>query len=231
MKLESLKRLSMLGLLAVAMALNTACTEKKETGTPVVVVGRDAQAADPNGVTASSAGLKLNGWVVTSPTYQTDFQDLVNGFVDAVLPPNYLGYVAADASGGTGVYIGGKVELQTGVLNTASTARMNIRTDSKIVVVIYDEYTGRTDASGKKVPPVQRYYYQASGYVQGNQVYLKFVHPKFGSVLLEGSFDGTTVTGDFSYDNSVRYDGSTTGTSAGTIGSFQVPTCQFFRCK
>ena len=97
------------------------------------------------------------------------------------------------------------------------------------LIAIYDEFTGRPDASGKTVEPISRYLTQASGYVQGNRAYLKFTDA-LGSIEFDGTFDAKTFEGEVTYDNVKRYDGQGTG-AAGNLGWVQVPTCQFFRCR
>jgi len=205
--------------------LSLAGCSKEEGATPIV--GRNGQA-----ISAAAAGgiTTLNGWVIVDASQQDLFQDAVTGFVEAFMPAEYLGFVSGRASGGTGFFVGGKVELQTGILSaTATNPQTNVRTDSKLLVAIYDEFTGRPDASGKNVEPIARYLSQASGYVQGNRAYLKFTD-SLGSIEIDGTFDANTFEGTVSYDNIRRHDGQGEG-AAGNLGWVQVPTCQFFRCR
>jgi hypothetical protein len=202
-----------------------ACGKKEEGATPIV--GRNGQA-----ISAAAAGgiTSLNGWVRVEASEQDSFQDALTGLIEAVLPPEYLGFVSGRATGGTGLFLGGKVELQTGILSaTASNPQTNVRTDSKLLIAIYDEFTGRPDASGKNVEPIARYLSQASGYVQGNRAYLKFTD-SLGSIEIDGTFDANTFAGTMTYDNIRRYDGQGQG-AAGNLGWVEVPTCQFFRCR
>ncbi len=216
---SSMKNVVALMLAAVSLA---ACS-KEEGATPIT--GRNGQAIS----VAAAAGISLNGWVIVEASQQDMFQDAVSGLIEAAMAPEYLGFVSGRASGGTGVFMGGKVELQTGILNTSNNAQTNIRTDSKLLIAIYDEFTGRPDASGKTVEPISRYLTQASGYVQGNRAYLKFTDA-LGSIEFDGTFDAKTFEGEVTYDNVKRYDGQGTG-AAGNLGWVQVPTCQFFRCR
>lgn len=204
--------------------LSLAGCSKEEGATPIM--GRNGQA-----ISAAAAGgiTGLNGWVIANASQQTEFQDGVTGFIEASMPPEYLGFVSVLATGGTGVFLGGKLELQTGILNTSNNAQTNLRTDSKLLIAIYDEYTGRPDASGQNVEPIARYFSQASGYVQGNRAYLKFTD-SLGSVTIDGTFDANTFEGVMTYDNARRYDGQGDGEN-GELGWVQVPTCQFFRCR
>ncbi|MBN8541394.1 MAG: hypothetical protein J0L82_13460 [Deltaproteobacteria bacterium] len=204
--------------------LSLAACSKEEGSTPIM--GRNGQAIN----IAAAAGISLNGWVIVDASQQDLFQDAVTGFVEAAMPAEYLGYVSGRATGGTGFFVGGKVELQTGILSaTASNPQTNVRLDSKLLVGIYDEFTGRPDASGKVVEPISRYLTQSSGYVQGNRAILKFTD-SLGSIEIDGTFDSNTFEGTVTYDNLRRHDGQGEG-AAGNIGWIQVPTCQFFRCR
>lgn len=220
--LSSIKNVVALLLATVSLA---ACGKKEDGATPIM--GRNGQA-----ISAAAAGgiTSLNGWVIADASQQDAFQDAVTRLVEAVMAPEYLGFVSVRATGGTGVYLGGKVELQTGILSaTASNPQTNVRTDSKLLIAIYDEFTGRPDASGKNVEPIARYLSQASGYVQGNRAYLKFTD-SLGSIEIDGTFDAKTFEGIMTYENARRYDGQGGGGNI-ELGWVQVPTCQFFRCR
>lgn len=203
----------------------TACQDNKGA-TPIT--GRAPQIA--GGVVAPTGRtVTLNGWVVSQESYQQAFQDTVSGFVEAELAPEYLGFVSATGQGGTGFFIGGDVPLQTGILNTTNNPQVNIQSGSYLLVGIYDEFANRPDATGKVVGPYGREFKAASGYVQGNRAYIKFTN-QFGMVEMNGTFDAQVFQGSFHYENLMRWDKSTPG-AAGDIGTFQVPTCQFFRCQ
>lgn len=180
---------------------------------------------------AQQNGLGLTGNVTDVSGQQSVFQNAVNGYLESLAAPEDIGYIAGNATGGTGVFLGGKVELQTGVLNPAGNTRIDIRGDSKLLVMIWDQYAGKNDPStGKPVFPYGQSYSSASGYVQGNYAYIKFTNER-GSVILEGNFSAQSFYGAFEYDNTRRWDGNNQDVSAGEIGRFHVPTCQFFRCQ
>jgi hypothetical protein len=222
---KSPMRMQKIVLLLISVASLAACAKKDgETA-----IGRDVVSMSPTVEWARSVGISANGTVSASASQQSLFQDGVEGYVDAMLPAEYLGFVSATATNGTGFFFGAKVALQTGVLNpSASSAQINIRPDSKLYTEIRDEYTDRLDSAGEKVPAIVRGFVTASGYVQGNRAYLKFTD-KYGSVVMEGTFNATNFVGLFFYDNVL-----TAGTgpiAAGEVGQFEVPTCQFFRCQ
>ena len=219
----SIRKLLVLMLSVVSLS---ACAKKDgETG-----IGRDTTSMAPTIAWAQSVGISANGTVSAQSSQQSLFQDGVAGYIDAMLPAEYLGFVSATTSNGTGFFLGAKVELQTGVLNpAANSAQINVRTDSKLYTEVRDEYTDRLDSAGQKVPAIARGFVSASGYVQGNRAYLKFTD-KYGSVEMDGTFNASTFIGTFSYDN-VMTAGESGRTAAGTVGQFQVPTCQFFQCQ
>ncbi len=214
------------GALFVMVAL-IGCS-KEDGATPIT--GRSPHLVGAGSVkTPTGQTVGLNGWVISDAANQDGFQDAVTGFVEADMAPEYLGYVSARGTGGTGVFIGGYVPLQSGLLSTSNNAQVNVRSDSYFLIAIYDEYANRPDASGKVVGPYAREFTSATGYVQGNRAYLKFTNA-MGSIELEGTFDQSTFQGNVYYDNIRSWNGQGQG-AAGNMGWFQVPTCQFFQCR
>jgi hypothetical protein len=209
---------------AALVVLSTLSACSKDQG--ATAVGRTDAAAN---VWAAANGIILNGNLTDGSASQSTWQDAISGFTEAKYPPDYLGFVSTTASGGTGAFLGGRVELQTGVLNAAGSQVANIRADSKLLVEIHDEFTDRLDASGQMVKPLWRAFTAASGNVQGNRAVIRFTD-EYGSVTLDGTFSGQLFYGTFQYDNARTWDNTGTG-AAGTVGNFRLPTCQFFRCQ
>jgi hypothetical protein len=219
---------SVLFALLVLVAANLTGCSKQDGGTPIT--GRNPQLVGAGSVkTPTGQTIGLNGWIISQSNYQDAFQDAATGFVEADLAPEYLGFVSARGTGGTGIFIGGHVPLQSGLLSPSNNPQVNVRTQSYLLVAIYDEYANRPDSSGRVVGPYAREFTSASGYIQGNRAYLKFTNA-MGSVELEGTFDQNTFQGTVNYDNIRRWDGKGEG-AAGNLGWFQVPTCQFFQCR
>lgn len=212
--------------LLVSVTGLTACGKKEEGAT---IINRGAAATSAVNTWAQNSGIVLNGNVTATAGEQSLFQDALSGFIEGKYAPEALGYVSATYSGGTGVAIGGRVELQSGVLNAGSTAQTNVRSDGKVLIAVYDEFTNRVDGNGELVGPLFRAFTSASGYVQGNRAYLR-LQDEYGSIELEGTFSGQSFYGTFVYDNVRRWDGNGQG-AAGNLGNFHVPTCQFFRCQ
>lgn len=213
---------------ALFMMLALVGCSKEDGATPIT--GRSPHLVGAGSVkTPTGQTVGLNGWVISEAANQDGFQEAVTGFVEADMAPEYLGYVSARGNGGTGVFIGGYVPLQSGLLSTSNNAQVNVRADSYFLIAIYDEFANRPDASGNVVGPYAREFTSATGYVQGNRAYLKFTNA-MGSIELEGTFDQNTFQGNVHYDNIRRWDGQGQGV-AGNMGWFQVPTCQFFQCR
>lgn len=221
-----MKKQTMRSVFSLLLVATTVLGCSKEQGaTPI---DRSNAALAPQAQWAQSAGITLNGDIRGNAS-QNSFQDAVSGFIEGRWAPEVLGYVSSTATGGTGAFLGGRIELQSGILNPSNAVQMNVRADSKLFVAIYDEFTGRPDANGEVVPALSRAFTSATGYVQGNRAYITF-SDEYGSVDLEGTFSGDVFYGRFDYDNTRRWDGAGQG-AAGSIGDFRVPTCQFFRCQ
>ena len=228
----SARWISMASMAAMLFAITlTGLGCSKQDGAVPVGTGRDARAVGTAGVAIAGAGISLNGWVIAPGGEQSLFQESVGGLISATVPESSLGYVSSSASGGTGVFLGGKVELQSGVYNSGSSANSTIRTDSKLMVAVYDEFVGRPDPqTGKPVPAFVLAFAKAEGSVQGTHAVLKFIDDTYGWIQLDGYISGTTFQGEFKYWNYVLYDGTKPGYN-GTLGQFQIPACQFFRCQ
>lgn len=215
------------GLLALVLVLS-ACQKQNESTS--VATQRNSRAVGVNQTTGGVFGSNttLNGYVYADESYQQDFQEAVVGFLDASVSSDYVGYVSAMGRNNTGVFFRGYVELANGPLRGAVNGQVNVQSGSKLVVVVMDEYTGQNDSSGVKIPPFQVPFVNAQGYVSGNNALIRF-QDDYGWVEMRGSFDNSYFRGTISWDNQRRYDGQQG--SAGTLGNFEVPTCEFFRCN
>jgi hypothetical protein len=173
---------------------------------------------------SATTGVELRGAVTTSSSYQNLFQQAVSGLLNSTLPENYVGDVSATASNNTGVFLGGRVTIQGGIFRpSVPNQQLSIAANSSLLVAVYDSYSLSTAS------PIPVYLTTATGTISGNYAKLVF-YDKYGSITLDGQFDQNTFQGTFSYDNQVKYDGSGLG-GAGTLGTFTLPTCQFFVCQ
>jgi hypothetical protein len=210
-------------LLAVLIAIGVSSCQKNDSSSGVTVHGSGTA-----GQNAASAGLTLNGGIYTDASQQSAFQDAVGGFVNAIIDDQqYLGQVSATMQNGTGVLMGGRVNLASGTLRSAGTGQQStINPNSVAYVAVYD---GTKDTNGAALPPIGRYFSNGAGTISGNYATLTFTDD-YGTIRLEGQFDTTKFVGTFSYENQRRFDGTNPG-AAGTMGTFQLPTCQFFTCN
>ncbi|MCM2282938.1 MAG: hypothetical protein NDI61_13945 [Bdellovibrionaceae bacterium] len=227
-----MKKIMFLMLIAV-MGLGTGCGGKNKKAPITNAEGRQGRSGG-DGV-STSTDITLNGGIYQGQDSSSEeFQDVLRGFVNAVIPEDYLGFVNGDFytdDSRTGFVFGGKVYAQSGRITQAgSSGRVAITANSRMLMLIYDEFVGTTDPSGKTVPPIPTFLTSASGYVEGNHAYLKFWDSR-GWVTLDGTFQ---PNGDFhanvAYDNQVRYDGQGAG-GAGDIGFAVIRSCSFFVCN
>lgn len=177
------------------------------------------------GATTTPSGITLNGKVTSDSSYQTQFEQAVKDFLEGSMNPNYVGMVSSQGSDQTGVFVGGKIALQTGqALYPINNGRVDITPTSELFVAVYDKFQDQSNLA--PIPPV--YLKQSSGYVSGNNIYIDF-WDGYGSVHLEGTFDHDYVRATFEFKTTRTYDGRV-GYSE-PLGDLQVPTCQFFRCQ
>jgi hypothetical protein len=176
------------------------------------------------GTVQSAVGnYQISGRITSSSTYQDQFQEAVRSFLSASIGSNYIGYVSATGANNTGVYFGGKVALQSGPLR-GTNQQSAITGNSPIMVAVYDYFPGVSTGG-----PIAVAFANSEGTVSGNYARLRFFDD-YGSVTMEGQFDGNTFTGAFKYETKDIYNG-TDQTLWGTMGDFQIPTCQFFVCQ
>lgn len=221
----------MLILLIATAGIGSGCGNKNNKIPISNAEGRIARAGG-DGLQAST-DISLNGGIYSNESPDS-FQYNVQGFVNSVIPEDYLGFVNGDwnsTDARTGIVFGGRLLPQGGRISTtgAQGGRVSITSDSRLLVLVYDERVGRTDGNGE-IPPIAIYLTNASGYAEGNRGYFKFWDSR-GSIEFDGEF---RANGDFvanvNYDNQVRYDGQGQG-AAGTLGWAIIKTCSFIQCN
>lgn len=167
--------------------------------------------------------LPLIGVVYADASQQAAFQNTVAGLVSTDIPESSLGTVSAQLSDGTGVMLAGKVMLADGrsLSQLGGWTQVSIASNSMLRVDVAHSLESRV---GRPTLPFTR----ATGYIQGTSVYLRFTDD-LGYVQMNGQIVNQRFQGSFEFVNYVRYDGSRPG-AAGTVGMFDVPACEFFRC-
>jgi hypothetical protein len=209
--------------LAVAAALS-GCNKQSGAGTVSAQSARAAGLSIPAGATT---GINYVGSITTSPGYQNAFQQAVDDFLAAQVAADGVGTVDAQGANGTGVTFGGAITLQTGTLASAA-GQVAIAPTSRVMVQVTDSLSFE---GGGGLPPV--YMTNAQGYVANGYADIT-VNEMNGnnvqrSLRFVGYYNASTFTGTVAYNVLTTVDGSTP--HAGTLGTFQVPTCSFFQCQ
>ncbi len=227
-----MKKAMLIFLLAFA-GIGTGCGNKHKKAPINNVDGRMVRSGGAGGQTLTD--IALNGGIYMHNESQDSFQWNVQGFVNSVIPEEYLGFVNGDYYSNdsrTGIVFGGRVVPQNGRITQAGAqgGRVTIAPSSRLLVFVYDEFVGQKDGSGQDIPPIPMHLTSASGYVEGARGYFKFWDAR-GSITFSGEFrsDGLFVA-DVDYDNQVRYDGEGSG-AEGTLGRAIIQTCSFVQCN
>lgn len=210
-----MKRIFGLMILAIAVAGCQKAPESTRIGS--------ANTVTPSQVTAQT-GIQFNGIVTTDASYQQQFNEGVRDFMEWSIDRSYVGTVSA-TGGDSGVFAGGRIELANGQpLSGVTNGQISIAPNSQLAIAVYDKFSDQANLA----PLPARVFSQATGYVSGNSIYLKFSDAA-GYVMLQGTFSGNVAVLKFSFDVEKTWDGKSG--YAGTLGDLRVSTCSFFRCK
>lgn len=222
MKFKSGEMKRVFGLL-LAAALLAGC-QRQNNSAPISSATGLRFAA--NQATAYNTG-SLPGRIYADPSQQAGFQQAAVGFLSTDVPPQYVGMVSAAGTGNSGIRFGGQVGLSSGSLRTYDGSYATLDPRSQIIIQVFDQ--ANQYGQVPPIPPLR--FSSASGMISGNQVQVTF-SDTYGSVTLQGYINtpANTFDGYASYDNNVRWDGSSPG-SAGNLGNFTVPLCNFFVCN
>ena len=205
-----------IALAAFALATIAGCGNKD--GGTSVGIGRDGRAG--GSVLQQNGQYSLPGRVTDGN--QSSFYYAAQGLVSAQIPENALCGVSAQGQGGTGVFFGGQVRLS----GNPSSGNASVQQGS-LIVGVYDSCVGQMDPqTGRAADPIGIGLNHVQGNVNGNNVQLEFSDDA-GSIMLNGYVSGGVFTGVFSYVNRYHVDGG--DGAVGTLGTFQVPACQFFQ--
>ena len=216
-----------IGLMMLTLSISMIGCQKAPDQARVTATGARSGGLPP-GSTTTASGIQLNGIVTTDPQYQSAFQQAVKDFLEAQIDPDYVGTVSCQGANQTGVLVGGKIELANGqalpVNSGQSIGKIDILPTSELLVVVYDKFQDQQNLGA--IPPT--YLKTATGYVQGNQVFITF-SDNYGTITLQGTYDRNNAVLQFQYDTRVTFDGQRG--YRGVMGDLHIPTCQFFRCQ
>ena len=221
MRIQWMKKSLALVLLAFTLA---GCQPKKDGA--VSVDNRGGMINPRGGPTGSMTGIQLRGVVQADPSYQQDFQSVVAEFLSASMDPQYLGQVSSVNQNGSGVWIGGRVQVASGSLRNVGGQTVPVNAGS-LIVAVYD-YWGPQQQQLPPIPPVNLRNVQ--GQVNGNYAELIF-SDDYGQVKMSGNYDQGYFQGEMQFRNLRRFDGSPASGEAFVLGNFKIPTCEFFVCN
>lgn len=192
-----------------------ACGKKKDSNEATVTAAREARAG------ANSSGTLPSGQAYTPGTevavyaqdsYYNQFNQAIKVLVSATMDPSNVGNV----DNRNGVKLRGSVTINT------STGRIDTA-NSKIELSIQDDLK---NSDGELYQPIVITVLGTSGTAMNGQVNLTF-SDQYGSINLTGTYDANTFRGNVNFQNAKSYN----GLSGGTLGSFEVPVCGFFKCN
>lgn len=207
-------------LLMLSLVFLGACDKKKNKSSPARAArGAVAQPFQPQPPNTQQPlypgqGYKTGSeWVYLQSNDTYGFTEAIKGLVSASMDPQELGYVSNYGD----VALIGYIDMdQQGTIN---------QTNSRLRIEIWDDYARSGSASeiALQFNSLSTYSYN------GNQMTLVF-QDAYGQITVTGQFTQSDFYGTVSFKNSQSFAGSASYAS-GTIGSFQVPYCGFFRCQ
>ncbi len=207
-------------LLMLSLVFLGACDKKKSKSSPAraarAPVAQPFQPQPPNTQQPLNPGQGYNTgseWVYLQSNDTYGFTEAIKGLVSASMDPQELGYVSNYGD----VALIGYIDMdQQGTIN---------QNNSRLRLEIWDDFARSGSAS-----EIALQFNNLSTYnYSGNQMTLVF-QDAFGQIIVTGQFTQSDFYGTVSFKNSQSFGGSTSYAS-GTIGSFQVPYCGFFRCQ
>jgi hypothetical protein len=201
-----------IALIVLAAASFVGCKKKSDDGA-AVSAGRDTRVSPNSGLPVGQGGIAggQSAYIIVNPDQGPALQQAVRIFVSPMMDGNAVG----DVDIRTGVEVKGNVGVSgSGVVSA----------DSVIGVIIHDSYVGEKD--GVQILPITVGVSNAAGTAQGNSANITF-SDSYGTITLKGIYDAQNFKGTIEFQNN---QGTYNGFKAGTLGTFNIPTCAFFRC-
>lgn len=96
-----------------------------------------------------------------------------------------------------------------------------------ILLTIQDTLVGQNQGDGQ-IQPIEIYIPATAGGASGGVVQLTF-SDSYGTVTIRGNYNQSTMTGTIEFTNSQG--NGYNGVRSGTLGTFSMPVCSFFRCS
>lgn len=204
--------------LSLSVLVLTACPQNKQNDSVRTRDPRNANMVPGGGGQNGGLGGGMNGQ--NQGQINSYGMNAIQSFVSGFMNPSELGQVQGivfeGSVTGNGVYqaVMGQGQAQIGPQSTFG-------------MLIYDSYVGQKDSQGQAIPPISVYISPekggtASGSIQGGQAQVVF-QDRYGSIILVGQVNPQVFQGEIQFQNN--------GGSSGSLGTFQVATCGFFRCQ
>jgi len=198
-------------------------------------IGRNARTPHSDNDVMAGPGNSANStkWGEITDNSEEGFFNAVQYFVSSTIDPTKeLGAVSGRPGQKTGVRFWGSVELESPFNGNWFNRNQKIRlSTAQLHISIWDSFVGQKDGSGNVIPEYSIHMKgAASGSVDSlGRVTITF-RDDYGSITFQGSQRGSDFTGTVQFDNTRYWDGTTPG-ATGTLGTFKVSTCGFFRCS
>lgn len=152
-------------------------------------------------------------WVFLQSTDYNSFLNSVKGLVSASMDPSGLGSLSNYGD----VALIGYIDMNQQYSINSANCRFRME--------IWDDYARSGSASA-----IAFSFNSLSNYsVNGNQINLVF-QDAYGQLFITGQIGSGEFYGTVSFKNYKSFDGST-NMASGTLGTFKVPYCGFFRCQ
>jgi hypothetical protein len=221
--------------LMMISAVLSGCGNNKKNKAPISQSGaRQERGPTIDGTNPSAVNSLLQAQVYFyNDSSQSSFNTAIKNFLSATIPNSWVGYTngAYNQNDSTGLFVGGKISTQ-GSFNNALTSgqRVAVTSNSNLLLVVYDEFTGQKDSDGNTIPAMPVNLTSSSGFVQaqGDLTEIWF-QDSYGRVRLTGKFVGNQFQGDVYFVNTQNIDGGQT--QEGWLGWFRVNTCSMFVCN
>ena len=201
-------------MLVLAALTLSACAKKDDSASGRITTrggnGSGIVAQNTCGNTAQAVGK-----IYDSQSYGSRFEEQVKAFVSATLDPEALGTISGGIADATGVDFTASFPFDSNNQLIAAQASISIK--------IFDSYA-KTTYNGQVVPPYEVAFTQAkSGTINRNTRQINVVfEDEFGSITINGTFDGNMVTGKVSFNNYKSVKGSP---QSGQLGDFKIYQC------
>ncbi len=225
--MKSLKKILLLIFILSLVSLGLGCG-KKDKRSPIRS-GRDARSPSSPATADTRTFTSSDGVVFGSP--DSEFQEVIYYLVSASINPNTFGTISGQPGQNTGVKFSGNIQLNSIFNPSSASSNIQVRSEgSHVRILIRDSFVGQQDSNGNAIPEYTiDNSSNISGYIQGNHAVIKLVD-EFGSITFDGNVSADVYQGSFSFDNNMYWNGQTPG-ARGTVGSFRISTCGFFKCN